>query len=77
MEQTMQTMKKGEGADQTSSTTWRDEDEETMDANPQEQQPMEESGEDDERGGDTDHHDEFNGDIESGSVYWITSMNSE
>jgi len=40
-----------------------------MDANPQEQQPMEESGEDDERGGDTDHHDEFNGDIESGSVY--------
>ena len=62
-------MKKGEGADQTSSTPSRDEDEETMDANPQEQQPMEESGEDDERGGDTDHHDEFNGDIESGSVY--------
>jgi len=64
-EQATDTMKRAEGEDQTSSTPSRDEGDETMDADPWEQQPMQESGEDDEKGGDTDHHDEFNGDIES------------
>ena len=64
-EQAMETMKRAEGEDQPSSTPSRDEGDETMDADTWEQQPMQESGEDDEKGGDTDHHDEFNGDIES------------
>jgi len=35
-----------------------------MDADPREQEPIQEREGDDEMGGDTDHHDEFNGDIE-------------
>jgi len=64
LEQEMETMKADEGENQTNSTPSRGEGEETMDVVPREQEPIQEREEDDEMGGDTDHHDEFNGDIE-------------
>ena len=57
-------MKADEGEDQTNSTPSRGEGEKAMDADPREQEPIQEREGDDEMGGDTDHHDEFNGDIE-------------
>jgi len=57
-------MKADEGEDRTNSTPSRGEGEEMMDADPREQEPIQEREEDDENGGDTDHHDEFSGDIE-------------
>jgi len=64
LEQEMETMKADEGEDQTNSTPSRGEGEKAMDADPREQEPIQEREGDDEMGGDTDHHDEFNGDIE-------------
>jgi len=64
LEQEMETMKADEGEDRTNSTPSRGEGEEMMDADPREQEPIQEREEDDEMGGDTDDHDEFNGDIE-------------
>jgi len=59
LEQEMET----EGDDQTNPTPSRGEGEETMDADPREQEPIQERGKNDEMEEDTDHHDELNGDI--------------
>jgi len=64
LEHEMEMVKADEGEDQTNSTTSRGDDEESMDADPLEQEPRQERGEDDEMGEDMDLHDEFNGDIE-------------
>jgi len=64
LEQEVEMAKADEGEDQTNSTPSRGEGEETMDADPREQEPIQERGKDDEMEEDTDHHDEFNGDNE-------------
>jgi len=64
LEQEVETAKADENEDQTNSTPSRGEGEETMDADPWEQEPIQQRGKDDEMEEDTDHHDEFNGDNE-------------